>query len=73
IEVAAVWVECVVDRDQPRVLEYVVSHATDHRRYTVVDEVETAHRWWIGHGKPDADRWRFTVTFEGQRIELISP
>ena len=29
-----------------------------------------AHQWWIDHGQPDADRWRFTVTAEGQRIEL---
>jgi hypothetical protein len=27
IEIAAVGVECVIDRDQPRVLEDVVSHA----------------------------------------------
>ncbi|MGH4007871.1 MAG: methyltransferase domain-containing protein [Pseudonocardiaceae bacterium] len=36
------------------------------------DEVEIAYRWWIDQGKPGADRWRFTVTPEGQRIELIS-
>lgn len=34
------------------------------------DEVEAAHHWWVDHGRPDADRWRFTVTSDGQRIEL---
>ncbi|MGQ0777352.1 MAG: methyltransferase domain-containing protein [Pseudonocardiales bacterium] len=34
------------------------------------DEVQAAHGWWVEHGKPDADRWRFTVTPDGQRIEL---
>ncbi|MGH4017722.1 MAG: methyltransferase domain-containing protein [Pseudonocardiaceae bacterium] len=34
------------------------------------DEVETAHRWWVDAGSPDADRWRFTVTPDGQRVEL---
>jgi len=34
------------------------------------DEVEAAHQWWVDHGKPGADRWRFTITPAGQRIEL---
>ncbi|MGH3838970.1 MAG: methyltransferase domain-containing protein [Pseudonocardiaceae bacterium] len=34
------------------------------------DEVEAAHQWWVDAGRPDADRWRFTVTPDGQRIEL---
>lgn len=34
------------------------------------DEVETAHQWWIDQGRPDANRWQFTVTPEGQRIDL---
>lgn len=34
------------------------------------DEVEAAHTWWVEHGSPGADRWRFTVTREGQRIDL---
>lgn len=34
------------------------------------DEVEAAHRWWVDAGRPGADRWRFTVTPDGQRIEL---
>lgn len=37
------------------------------------DEVETAHGWWVQRGKPRADCWRFTVTPQGQRIELIGP
>lgn len=36
------------------------------------DEVESAHRWWVKHGRPGIDRWRFTVTPEGQRIELVA-
>lgn len=36
------------------------------------DEVEAAHRWWVEHDRPGADRWRFTVRPEGQRITLIS-
>jgi protein-L-isoaspartate(D-aspartate) O-methyltransferase len=34
------------------------------------DEVESACRWWVSHGRPAVDRWRFTVTPQGQRIEL---
>jgi protein-L-isoaspartate(D-aspartate) O-methyltransferase len=34
------------------------------------NEVKAAHDWWVDHGKPPAERWRFTVTPEGQRIEL---
>lgn len=34
------------------------------------NEVESAYQWWVEHGRPDADRWRFTVTPHGQRIEL---
>ncbi len=37
------------------------------------DEVEAAHAWWVDQGRPDADRWRFSVTPQGQRIELTSP
>jgi hypothetical protein len=35
------------------------------------DEVDAAHTWWIDHDRPTADRWRFTVTPEGQQITLI--
>ncbi len=34
------------------------------------DEVHNAYQWWIDQDMPTADRWRFTVTPEGQRIEL---
>lgn len=36
------------------------------------DEVEAAHHWWVGQGRPGADRWRFTVAPLEQRIELVS-
>ncbi|MGH3839063.1 MAG: methyltransferase domain-containing protein [Pseudonocardiaceae bacterium] len=34
------------------------------------DEVEAAYHWWIDAGSPDADRWQFTVTPTGQRVQL---
>lgn len=34
------------------------------------DEVQSAHQWWVERGRPGADRWRCTVTSDGQRIEL---
>lgn len=34
------------------------------------DEVETAYRWWVDLGEPAVDRWRFTVSTEGQRVWL---
>lgn len=34
------------------------------------NEVLAAYEWWVHQGKPAADRWRFTVTPDGQRIEL---
>lgn len=34
------------------------------------DEVEAAYRWWIDAAEPGTERWRFTVTAHGQRIEL---
>lgn len=37
------------------------------------DEVEAAHTWWAEQGRPDAERWRFTGTPQGQRIELATP
>ncbi len=36
------------------------------------DEVNAAHQWWVEHGKPDPQRWRFTVAPDGQRIELVN-
>lgn len=34
------------------------------------DEVDTARRWWVDQGRPGVERWRFTVTPEGQQITL---
>ena len=34
------------------------------------DEVLAAHQWWVDHGRPGPDRWQFTVSPEGQTIEL---
>lgn len=36
------------------------------------DEIEAAHTWWVDHGRPGTDRWRFTVTPQGQQIDLVS-
>ncbi|MGQ0777100.1 MAG: hypothetical protein ACT4NY_22250 [Pseudonocardiales bacterium] len=37
---------------------------------TLWDEVAAAHRWWAKQGRPETDSWVFTVTPQGQRIEL---
>lgn len=50
----------------------------DEDEFTVVqsgprrlwDEVEAAYHWWVDVGRPDADRWQFTVTPAGQRVAL---
>ncbi len=34
------------------------------------DEVQAAYHWWADAGRPAADRWRFTITPKGQRVEL---
>ncbi len=34
------------------------------------DEIDAAYRWWLDAGSPGIDRWRFTVTPDGQHIEL---
>jgi hypothetical protein len=34
------------------------------------DEVATAYRWWIDADQLAVDAWKFTVTANGQRIEL---
>jgi hypothetical protein len=34
------------------------------------DEVEAAYQWWVDQGSPTAERWRFTLTSQGQRVEL---
>jgi len=36
------------------------------------DEVETAYRWWRDAGRPDAARWRITITPEGQQVILTT-
>ena len=33
-------------------------------------EVEAAHQWWVNHGKPGVDCWRFTVTPDSHKVEL---
>lgn len=37
------------------------------------DEVEAAHRWWVGAGRPDVTRFGLTVSPDGQRVWLDSP
>lgn len=37
---------------------------------TLWDEVEAVYRWWVDAGSPAAERWRFTVSPQGQRVEL---
>lgn len=34
------------------------------------DEVQAAYRCWEEAGRPPAERWRFTITPDGQRVEL---
>lgn len=34
------------------------------------DEVQAARQWWIEQGRPGVERWQFTVTPNGQRINL---
>lgn len=51
---------------------------TSDERYTIRQcgprrlwvEVEAAYRWWREVGSPATDRWLFTVTPDGQHIEL---
>ncbi|MEV7090498.1 methyltransferase domain-containing protein [Streptomyces sp. NPDC093085] len=37
------------------------------------DEVETAHRWWVEHDRPDCTRFGLTVDRDGERTWLDSP
>ncbi|HEY3895329.1 MAG TPA: methyltransferase domain-containing protein [Pseudonocardiaceae bacterium] len=37
------------------------------------DEVHTAHQWWMNHGKPAIDCWRFAVAPQCQHVELVGP
>jgi len=34
------------------------------------DEVEAACRWWLDAGSPGVERWLFTITPTGQRVQL---
>jgi protein-L-isoaspartate(D-aspartate) O-methyltransferase len=36
------------------------------------DEVEAACRWWLQAGSPKAEQWTFTITPEGQHVDLMS-
>lgn len=51
-------------------------HPTDtyqvrsHGPRDILAEVEAAHDWWVAAHRPTADQWRFTVTPDGQRIDL---
>jgi protein-L-isoaspartate(D-aspartate) O-methyltransferase len=36
------------------------------------DEVQTSYYWWLDAGRPTAERWRFTITPEGQHIQLMA-
>jgi protein-L-isoaspartate(D-aspartate) O-methyltransferase len=36
------------------------------------DEVSSSYRWWLDAGRPTADRWRFTITPEGQHVQLLN-
>ena len=49
--------------------EFSVSQHGSRRLW---DEVDAAHQWWVDHGKPAADHWRFSMTADNQQIELIS-
>lgn len=51
----------------PNATEYRVRQLGPRRLW---DEVRAAYHWWIGAGRPPASQWTFTVTPEGQRIEL---
>ncbi|MFH8807960.1 methyltransferase domain-containing protein [Streptomyces hygroscopicus] len=37
------------------------------------DEVEEAHRWWVGHGEPGHSRFGLTVTSDGHQAWLDKP
>jgi len=52
------------DRDGP----YRVLQSGPRRLW---DEVHTSYHWWLDTGRPTADRWRFTITPEGQHIQFL--
>ncbi|MGH4019262.1 MAG: methyltransferase domain-containing protein [Pseudonocardiaceae bacterium] len=55
---------------RPGAEEYPVHQAGPRHLW---DEVETAYRWWLGAGRPKADRWRFSVTPDEQLVWLDDP
>ena len=56
-------------RYEPGVGTYHVSQLGPRNLW---DEVEASYRWWVSAGRPKTGQWRFTVTREGQHIELAS-
>ncbi len=48
----------------------MTSEASSDSRIAVNAEVEAAYRWWVDAGSPSAERWRFAVSPQGQRVEL---
>ncbi len=54
---------------EPGVDRYQVDQLGPRRLW---DEVEAACLWWLHAGSPKAEQWKFTVTPQGQRIELVS-
>ncbi|PZS39363.1 MAG: hypothetical protein DLM62_08695 [Pseudonocardiales bacterium] len=61
------WVKLIHTTPDARDAEFLV-HQYGLRR--LWDEVHAAQQWWVDQGKPDVDRWRFTVTPQGQQIGL---
>ncbi|MGH3936347.1 MAG: rRNA adenine N-6-methyltransferase family protein [Pseudonocardiaceae bacterium] len=35
------------------------------------DEIEAAYHWWLDNGRPGPQRWRITISPEGQQVTLI--
>jgi len=52
------------DRDGPY-------HVLQSGSRNLWDEVHSSYHWWLDAGRPTADRWRFTITPEGQHIQLL--
>jgi protein-L-isoaspartate(D-aspartate) O-methyltransferase len=36
------------------------------------DEVQAAYTWWLQADRPTSDQWRFTVTPQGQQVDLVT-
>ena len=51
------------DRDGP----YRVLQSGSRRLW---DEIHAHYHWWLDADRPSAERWRFTITPEGQHIQL---